>query len=93
MVNECLMPDTKKMLVSMVGKCDTGTISAKDIIEKIPECGVMDGAVSGKAEKKKRAPSAFNLFMKECLKRTKETEGDHKHHFTMCVHEWKSKKK
>lgn len=46
---------------------------------------------SGKA-KTKRAPSAYNLYMKSCLERKKGDSGEHKEKFKTCAFEYKQQK-
>ena len=42
---------------------------------------------------KKRKPNEYNLFMKECLLANKDNYPDIKERFSLCVDEWKNKKK
>ena len=46
-------------------------------------------------KRKKRAPSVYNLHMKDCIKAMKDTEPgmDHRERFSACVAAWREKKK
>lgn len=43
--------------------------------------------------KMKRKPTAFNLFMRDCLSRKRNEEKEHREKFRECVLEWKKRKK
>ena len=42
--------------------------------------------------KMKRKPSAFNLFMRDCLLNKRKENKEHKQKFKECVLEWKARK-
>lgn len=76
---ECLLEDTKKELKAASGG-DKGFLN---ILGNIKTC---------KGKKGTRAPSLYNLHMKDCLIPLKG-KGNHKENFKNCVSKWKTKKK
>jgi len=48
---------------------------------------------SSQRKRTKRAPSKYNLFMRECLQRKKGEPGEHKEKFRACALEYRQRKK
>ena len=55
----------------------------------VVDCATGQPTGLGDGRRRKRAPSAYNLHMKECLKKT---SGPIKERFRTCAAEWKKKK-
>lgn len=75
----------------MSEKCSCEEIVAKldEILEHI-RSGLKSSG--GKRKGTKRAPSAYNLFVKECLAGKKGAPGAHTEKFKACVKAWKEQK-
>ena len=83
----CLRPDVKAQLVKLTGD---------PRIHSVPECE--DGSAIGFHRGRgggggaKRAPSAYNVFMGQCVK-AKGNGRPVQERFSECVVEWKAKKR
>ncbi len=55
------------------------------------ECELPEELLESRKAKKKRAPSKYNIFMGECVKKPKEGL-DHKEKFRACATEYKASK-
>jgi len=92
MVVGCISVDAKKSIVKTMKKIGIPREireAIEEIIQSFPDC-------KKTKTKKKRAPSAYNMFIKECLLNIKN-EGafknvPHQDRFSECVKRWKERK-
>lgn len=99
--NECLTEEMKGYILGTTGVQRQGEMEVllgtirecpEHVNKETKEVSGMDGEAKVKV---KRKPSAFNLFMKDCLGKHKgEGKGReaHKENFKKCVWEWKARK-
>lgn len=78
----CLLPKDKKTLLELLE--EEGLENAADFLKaEVPEC-------TRKPSRFRRAPSAYNLFIKDCIAEAKE-KGE-KRSLAECAVDWKTEK-
>ena len=90
----CIPPDIRSTLVDIIAELDIANNIRNSILDEIgqtPDCA--EEAKSGKkASKTKRAPSAYNIHIGECMKRLGKGVAA-PDRMRQCAGEWRQKSK